>query len=533
MAYLLHELALDAASRHPKGVAVRCRQQSLTYEELSEESLSLARLLVDSGVERGDRVGICLPKSLEAITSIYATLWVGAAYVPLELNSPPKRLAWIIRDCRVRAVLTTAGIAAKLLEELTQPPLPEVVIVVPDEPSQATSAPPLQGEVHCVPWSERSRFSRRRFRPPHQTEEDLAYILYTSGSTGSPKGVMISHRAALTFVDWVAQEVRLTSEDRVSNHAPFQFDLSVFDLFATAHAGGTVVLVPEELSAFPLELSKLWEDEQISVWYSVPSILSRLASHGELSSRDLGALRTVIFAGEVFPVEHFKRLASLLPKVEFYNFYGPTETNVCTYRRVDPESVDQAIPIGQACPNVDVWAVSEDGKLAGPGESGELWVTGPSLMKGYWGLPEKTRQVFTRVPAPGGWGRLQAYRTGDLVEVAANGEYVFRGRLDSMVKLRGYRIELGEVEAVLYQNPSVLEAAAIALGEGTSEAELAAVVTLQDGASGSSEQLRRWLLERLPPYMVPSHLEIRPSLPRTTTGKVDKRLLQRELRESE
>ncbi len=533
MSHLLQQLLIDSAEREPDTEAVCCREESRTYRELHGDSSNLARLLVELGLARGDRVGICLPKSIEAVVSIFGALKAGAVYVPLDFSSPPRRLAWMIQDCRIQALVTTFGQAQRILDELDQPPFPGVILAVPD--GDGDGAPESRSlPIRCLAWSQLDQASARTYRPPHQTEEDLAYILYTSGSTGSPKGVMISHRAALTFVDWAVREIRLTGRDRVSNHAPFQFDLSVFDLFATVSAGATMVLVPEELSAFPRDLSYFWEREEITVWYSVPSVLSRLVSHGNLQSRDLSSLRAVLFAGEVFPVDHFRQFARLVPQADLYNLYGPTETNVCTYYRIeDPSLIDTAIPIGRPCPNVDAWAVKENGEPAGPGESGELWVAGPLLMKGYWGQPEKTQLAFAHVPAPGGWGRVRAYRTGDMVDVEADGEFRFRGRRDSMVKLRGYRVEPGEVEASLYQHPAVLEAAVFAIAEGTSEAALAAALVPRDDSELETEALLEWLRERLPAYMIPAHFKLFPRLPRTATGKVDTRLLKKQLRDRE
>ncbi len=529
MAYLLQHLLEATSFRFPEEAAVECTGQICDYAALADKSRRLARLLVEAGLQRGDRVGLCLPKSFEAIVSIFGVLQAGGVYVPLDYTSPPRRQAWMVRDCRMRAVVTNTSRAALLLGELDRPPFPEIVVLVSEGEAAEPPAEPAFA-ARMIPWSRLEEADAAGFQAPHQTEDDLAYVLYTSGSTGTPKGVMISHRAALTFVDWAGAEVRLTPRDRVANQAPLQFDLSTFEIFAPVCHGSTIVPVAEELSSFPRDLAAFWESGRISVWYSVPSVLSRLLEQGELEKRDLSWLRTVLFAGEVFPIEHFRRLARLLPKVEFYNLYGPTETNVCTFHRVeDLPPGELSIPIGRACPNADVWAVTESGELAAPGETGELWVTGPLLMKGYWGLPERTRQAFAQVPSPGGWGRIQAYRTGDLVEISPSGEFVFRGRRDSMIKLRGYRIELGEVEAALYQHPDVLEVGVICLSEGRDDAMLAAFAAPRDSAELEDGQLRNWLRERLPSYMIPSLIEIRPELPRTSTGKVDKMWLLKEL----
>lgn len=234
-------------------------------------------------------------------------------------------------------------------------------------------------------------------------EEDLAYILYTSGSTGTPKGVMISHRASLTFVNWSYECFQVQARDRVSNHAPLHFDLSIFDIFTTIKAGATVILVPPELSVFPRNLAKFIEQQQITIWYSVPFVLRQLVVYGNLQQTQLPHLHTVLFAGEVFPIKYLRQLMELIPQAKYYNLYGPTETNVCTYYPVQeiPGELVQSLPLGKACANTEIFAVNENQEITQPGEIGELYVRGSSLMKGYWGMPEKTRGSLILFPIPG------------------------------------------------------------------------------------------------------------------------------------
>jgi amino acid adenylation domain-containing protein len=358
-------------------------------------------------------------------------------------------------------------------------------------------------------------------------DSDLAYILYTSGSTGIPKGVMLTHRNALTFVEWCAEQIGVASTDRLSNHAPLHFDLSVFDLYVAALGGATVVLVPEQAAYFGASLADLINEEHITVWYSVPSAL-RLLTKVTPEPGAYPSLRTVVFAGEVYPTPSLRVLRRLIPSVDLWNLYGPTETNVCTYFKVDdlPDD-DRTIPIGRGCENTDVFAVAPDGRLAGVGEEGELYVRGATVMKGYWGRPDKTVEVLIPNPLRDSPPDL-VYRTGDLVRLRPDGNYDFLGRRDHQIKSRGYRIELGEIEAALAAHPALDESMAVAVPHEEWGTAIVAWVTPRDGREVSPTEVRRHVAGRLPRYMVPAVVQVLDALPKTSTGKIDRpQLLER------
>jgi amino acid adenylation domain-containing protein len=526
MAYLLQHLLTHSAARAPRLPAVASPERSLTYQELDRLSNQVARALLAQGVAPGDRVGILAPKSAASVVGVFGVLKAGACYVPLDPKSPAARLITIMNDSGIAIVLADAAMAhqaAALADSVPQ--LRSVMVTGPDTAPEGwrTSGTLPAGPV-MLPWDAVLAEPDGALADDLAIDTDLAYILYTSGSTGTPKGVMISHRASLTFVEWAAACAGLGERDRVCSPAPLHFDLSVFDVFASCKAAACMAVVPEMTSVFPARLARWLADEQVSVWYSVPSVLTMLVTYGGLRGLDLSRLRAVIFAGEVFPAKHLARLMAELPGVRYLNWYGPTETNVCTWYEVPRGSagLTAPVPIGRACANTDAFAVtSEGGRVAKPGEEGELYVRGSGLMSGYWGQPEKTRQVLTGNPFQAAYDE-PAYRTGDLVTLDDEGNYVFLGRRDGMVKTRGYRVELGEVETALYAHPAIREAVVLPVPDELLGSRLRAVICA-DGPGGlTREQVLDHCRRRLPGYMVPDVVEFREALPRTSNGKVDR-----------
>jgi amino acid adenylation domain-containing protein len=518
MGFLLQHLVEEAAGANPDGEAVRCRGQSLTYGQLESASASLARTLAEAGVRKGDRVAIHLPKGVETVAAVYGVLRAGAVYVPLDPKAPIPRVTGIAADCAVAAVVSTASRGPALLEALPHRPALAVLVGSDSDPGRAGLPVPSVGY-------EEAAGSGGEAPGVALIDDDLAYILYTSGSTGIPKGVMLSHRAALTFVEWAVRRIGVRPDDRLSNHAPLHFDLSVFDLFAAALVGAPVVLVPEDTAYFGASLVELIGDEDITVWYSVPSALMLVA---RALGTPLPRLRVVIFAGEVYPTPRLRELARALPDAELWNLYGPTETNVCTYYPVDrvPED-DRPIPIGRACENTEVFALKEDGSVAGVGEVGELLVRGGNVMKGYWGRPEVTAKVL--VPNPASPIPDPVYRTGDLVRLREDGDYDFLGRRDHQIKSRGYRIELGDIEAAMTAHPAVAEGIAVALPHEEWGTEIAVCVVLKPGAALTDREIKRHIGGLLPRYMIPTRVAFLDDLPRTSTGKADRQRLRSDL----
>ena len=535
MAYLLQRLLIEAAARQPQRPAVASDGCLLTYQELDRLSNKVARALLRLGVTPGDRVGILAPKSAAAIIGVYGALKAGACYVPLDPKAPAGRLGHIVRDSGTVVIVADEARTSQAAALAGGVPGPRGVVVasVPGPGLEEAAVAPAQGAA-IVPWTAVAEESAEPLAEELSIETDLAYILYTSGSTGTPKGVMISHRNSLTFVEWAAAAAGLSEQDRVCSPAPLHFDLSVFDIFATCQAAACVAVLPDGAATFPVSIAKWLEAERISVWYSVPSVLTLLACYGSLQQFDLSRLRTVIFAGEVFPPKHLARLMAELPRCRYLNWYGPTETNVCTAFEVPAGGADAGpAPIGKACANTEVFAVTSEGRrVSRPGEVGELYVRGPSLMRGYWGQSAKTSEALVPNPFRAEYDEL-VYRTGDLVTLEPTGDYAYLGRRDSMVKVRGYRVELGEVEATLYRHPAIREAVVLPVPDELLGSRLRAVVTADGGGDLTREEVLDHCRQWLPGYMVPDIVEFRDALPRTSTGKVDRAGLAQEQHELE
>lgn len=518
----LDTLLIQAAEQRPDHVAVEDARGALTYGALNESAGRIAAVLRDLGVLPGDRVGLLHPKSADAVAALYGIMGAGGAYVPLDLGSPAARLGAIIRDCGIRVLIGDSTSAARLFASERSLPIEHLVRL-----DDAASATGVHSTTNVVTRNEVDAASP--VSACDSADDALAYILYTSGSTGAPKGVMISHGNAWAFVDWARQTIGIGPDDRLSSHAPFHFDLSVFDLYVASAARATVCIVPDGTAMFPASLSEWIEARGISVWYSVPSALVQMGERGRVDRFAFERLRRVCFAGEVMPSRHLRAWMERLSRARWFNLYGPTETNVCTYYEPTcPPADDAPIPIGHAASGDVIYLLGEDGRvIRDPGVEGEVWVDGPTVARGYFGDERKTAEQFVVRRELAGHDR-PLYRTGDLAAWRADGELLFHGRRDSMIKCRGYRIELGEIEAAAHGCPAVEEACAVAIPDEQIGHRIRLVVVPRGGTTLDRAEVERRLLERLPRYMMPGELVVAMDLPRTSSGKIDRQRLAQE-----
>lgn len=446
---------------------------ALTARQLFERASTLASHLRKKTIGPGNSVAIYLPRGVDAAIAIYGVLYSGARYVPIDNSSPAERISRIIQDSQTCCVIGE-GACPKWLEQTSL---------------QYINISDLQGQV--LP-SGKAHFS---------DPEDVAAILYTSGSTGRPKGVAISHRAISTFIDWGQRVFSLASSDRIANLAPFHFDLSLFDLFTAPCSGATTFFIPDALKLAPAKLIDWLQQNRITTWYTVPSILAFIAIKGGLDKKTLPDLRQVLFAGERFPTPQLKNLTQLLGKTSFYNLFGPTETNVCLFWPVDRNrlSADKSIPAGLPA---GMAKISID-----PANS-ELLVKGPCLMTGYWKNGKADLPLDTA-----GW-----FHTGDRISMNAMGEYEFHGRLDRMIKASGYRVEPAEIEQVLNLVENVASAAVIGVPDPVGGTRIAAMLA---GVDIDLRAVRMQVNKHLPPYMRPSFYHVMDEMPVLTNGKTD------------
>jgi amino acid adenylation domain-containing protein len=508
----LHQRFVSAAREHGERIAVvEPDKGQITYAELDRLSDRVRDRLHALGVRRGDRVALYMRKSIDAIATICGILKAGAAYVPVDPGAPPARDAYIANNCAVRVIVVERRFAERFRVESETLGTVPMMFELGDVGAGRALAEALDRAEREQPASP---------VPSASSEpDDLAYILYTSGSTGKPKGVMLSHENAVSFVDWCSESFGPTAEDRFSAHAPMHFDLSILDIHVALKHGAALVLISEDASKDPGRLVELIERERISVWYSAPSILALLAQFGRLADHDLSSLRLVLFAGEVFAVKHLRALTELLPKPRYFNLYGPTETNVCTWYEVRlPVPAERSVPypIGKVCSHLAGRVVDEKLREVPSGEEGELCIAGRGVMQGYWALPEQTERGFLVDEDGRRW-----YRTGDIVVETADEGFIYRGRRDRMVKRRGYRVELGEIEAALYRHARIKEAAVVSRPDEEAGVTISAFISCADGQRMSLIEIKRFCSEHLPLYMIPDRFVWLPALPKTSTDKVD------------
>ena len=522
-AYLLQHLLEDSAGRTPEREAAVFKESSITYGELYQRSGQLASALIRLGVRKGDRVGLMLSKSIESIVSIFGILLSGASYVPIDPMAPLSRVHYILHHCESKLLITSKEGARRVLPEPGIDSSIEKMIVLGGDADPDAKAG-RRGE--CFTWG--SLFlDGHGMASVEVADTTPAYILHTSGSTGLPKSVVISHLNSLTFVKMAADLFAIRNEDRFCSHAPIQFDLSVFDIFVAVKGGSTVVLVPEILNVFPIKLAEFIEEAKISVWNSVASVLSLLAARGQLERFPFHSLRLVLFSGDILPVKYLRAMMTRMRKAQFFNVYGQTEANSSTFYEIKGVPTDDAwkTPIGKAFPNFEVFALNEKGEtITSAGEVGELYVNGSTVAMGYWGDPEKTEKAFVQDPRPYASGNI-IYRTGDLVTLDDHGNCIFLGRKDHQIKSRGYRIQLDEIEFILNSHEKIKEAVVIAVPDELIGNRIISYVSPREGGELTEDEIHRYCGTLLPGYMVPEKISFLEKFPKTVTGKIDRKSL--------
>jgi amino acid adenylation domain-containing protein len=520
MNFLLQDWVSRQAELRPDAIAVALGPERLTYGQLEKTSNQLARALQKAGCQKGDRVCFLMPKSPLAIISMIGILKADCTHVPLDPGSPPLRIRKILESCDTRWLLAAGPVLPLLSEILGDPYLGGRISVGWLEPRKHR---PLTFHVE---WT---ADDLALMEPdPLQRQAplvDAAHILFTSGSTGIPKGVVITHSNVTHFVEWAIRHFGIDSSDRLSGHTPLHFDLSTFDLFGTFAAGAELHMVPHEATLSPFKLAEFIRTAKLTQWFSVPSVLNYMAKFDVVKFGDFAALRRILWCGEVLPTPVLAYWMRRLPNVRFTNLYGPTETTIASSFydvRACPRDERAPIPIGAACDGEELIVLDRDLQPVPLGVIGDLYIGGSGLSPGYWRDPEKTAAAFLHVSRDGN-RNYRIYRTGDLARCGEDGLVYFVGRNDTQIKSRGYRIELGEIEAALSTLPDLQESAVVAIDRSGFEGSLiCCAYALQRESVATPASLRKELEKNVPGYMIPARWMTRTTLPKNANGKIDR-----------
>jgi amino acid adenylation domain-containing protein len=517
---LLQSWISEQAQRRPQAPAIIMKGRVLTYGEFEASTNRFARLLQHAGCRKGDRVCIAIPKSPAALIAIAGILKADCIHIPIDTSSPALRVAKLLQSSEPRYILGVQS-SVSLLEELfAQDTFRKSIRVGWMEDSPAGS----RNFIPAFNWRDIDSYSAEPLTYEN-TSQDPAHILFTSGSTGDPKGVVITHANVIHFVQWAVRYFGMDNSDRVSCHPPLHFDLATFDIFGALAVGAELHLVPPELNLLPNKLADFIRSSHLTQWFSVPSVLNYMAKFEVVKFNDFPSLRRLLWCGEVFPTPALIYWMKRLPKVSFTNLYGPTEATIASsWYSVPscPNDSTQSIPIGTACEGEELLVLDGELHPVSPGEVGDLYIRGVGLSPGYWRDPAKTSAAFVPYGA-----NDRIYRTGDLARVGKDGLVHFVGRGDTQIKSRGYRIELGEVEVALNGFEELKECAVVAVPTEGFEANLiCCAYVAQQNIHITYSNIRQRLSKILPPYMLPSRWMDLPQLPKNANGKVDRREIQ-------
>ncbi len=503
---LVHQFLENSADRFPNKVALICDGQRLTYADVEVQANRLANALRAQGLQRGDRVALYLPNSIELAIGIFAVLKAGGVFVPINHSTKFDKCAYILNNCDARALITS-GRQSDLVKQLLPavPGLKTIVFTAPvAEPEQITF---LSYDAIQADYPEQ--------RPKHvNIDVDLACLIYTSGSTGEPKGVMSDHSNVVFAASSIIEYLGNVESDIVIGLLPLSFDYGLYQLLMVFKFGGTLVL--EKGFTYPAVILKRIEEEKVTGFPGVPTIFSVLLNM-DRSQFDLSSLRYMTNTAAALPASHITEIREAFPSVTLFSMYGLTETKRTLY--LPPEELDRRPgSVGIPIPGTEAWIEREDGQRLEAGQVGELVVRGRHVMRGYWNAPEKTAARFRPGALP---GERLCY-TGDLFRVDEEGFFYFVARKDDVIKSRGEKVPPKEVENVLYGLKGVREAAVIGVPDPALGQAIKAFVSLEPEASLTAADVIRYCRANLEDFMVPRFVEICPELPKSANGKINK-----------
>lgn len=488
----------ETIKKFPNNLAIVDEYTQITYLELRDRAKSIASFIIERNIFKQPIV-IMMGKSVQCISAFLGVAYSGNFYTPIDIKMPISRIE-------------------KILETLN----PAMIIIGKD----------------CNSYSESEIFSkyplifydnifRKSFNESEITaitnriiDTDVLYVLFTSGSTGVPKGVIINHRSVIDYIAWVVKTFDIKKEDRFGNQAPFYFDNSILDIYSTLKTGSTMYIIPEKLFSFPIQLLTYLNEKKITIIFWVPSALSIVANLKAVGKVEMTTLQKVLFCGEPMPNKQLNMWRKAYPNLLYANLYGPTEiTDVCTYYIVNREFEDgESLPIGYPCENTDIIVLNEKNQLVQEDEIGELCVRGTSLSYGYYNNTQKTEEAFVQNPLNKHYNEI-IYRTGDLVKYNDYGELLYVSRKDFQIKHMGHRIELGEIENAVNSLETVKSCCCIYDYSNSK-------IVLFYVADNEIKNLKKLLKYKLSDYMIPSKINILEQMPMNLNGKIDRNKLK-------
>lgn len=495
----VHQLFEEQVVRTPEGVAVTWEEQSLSFAELNARANQLAAYLQSLGVGPETMVAIYMDRSPELITAMLGTLKAGAAYVPIDMAYPKERLAFVLADAKVSVLLSQERLVGQILEHEARE-----VTLDSDWPIIA-----IESDANPVNTADMT---------------NAAYVIYTSGSTGTPKGVVVTHQGLANYLSWAADAYNIQEGYGAPVHSPLGFDLTITSIFPPLLAGHGIVLVPEEqrFEGLSTVLCTQHDFTLVKITPSHLEVLNQMLFPGDL----IGTTRTLIIGGEALNSETLSMWRATVPEVRLINEYGPTETVVgcCVYEVKVEDSYHGPVPIGRPIANTQLYILDKCLHPVPAGVTGELYIGGAGLARGYLERPQLTADVFLPNPFSEVTG-MRLYRTGDLARYRRDGIIEYLGRIDQQVKIRGFRIELGEIEAALNRHPGIAEAVVLARRDEPGDTRLVAYLVPRHDQGPSTNEVRTFLRELLPEYMVPTAFVTLRAFPLTPNGKIHREAL--------
>lgn len=484
--------------RFPEKTAVVDEKGSDTYEQLAEKARRVGTFLLNKHLKCNEVVVVLLGKERAALPAFWGVAYAGGIYAPMDCHAPVNRLKLIMDVLKPSYVLTDE----ENLQKASELTAPEKVLLLKDALNVRPDKEALEEVQRC------------------RIDTDPLYIVCTSGSTGVPKGVVISHRAVIDFTEEASEAMDFSEKESFANQAPFYFDASVPDLYCTIRNGAELHIIPEGWFSFPIRVLEYIREHNINAVFWVPSALIVTANLRALREVDVNCLKKIMFCGEVMPVKQYNMWKKYVPDAKYVNYYGPSETTYAsTYYVIDREFANEdSLPIGHAAKNTGVLILNEEDKPCLPGETGELCIRGSGVALGYYNNSEKTREAFVQNPLSPYYRDIM-YRTGDLVRENSLGEIEYVGRKDFQIKHMGYRIELGEIEAAAGSCEGVRRVCCLY------NERKQAIFLIYEG-DADPEKVRTEVKNRVPEYMVPAHIIRLDSVPMNANGKVDRRFLK-------